>query len=211
MYFELDGLSLNQLIGYFEQISVENEYADSELCEVAYRIRLHGKPGKDFIWQELQKPDNPKLGGLIFGITCPTHFREGIIPLTLDEQAQLHDILFVTLKDKRPMIVAEAIDGLTFLNITDAFDQILRRQFDESPLVRGAVLRYMSRLFPKQAIPLLLDALNDPHFIVRENAVDELDDLDAKTALPELRKLLNDDHPDVRQAAATAIRNLESD
>ena len=68
----------------------------------------------------------------------------------------------------------------------------------------------MARLHPDRAQPLLIEALKDPHFIVRENAADELGELDVVTAIPDLRQLLADSHPDVRQAAQTAIEILES-
>ena len=75
--------------------------------------------------------------------------------------------------------------------------------------VRGSVLRFMSEFYPERAVGLLIDALNDAHFIVRENAADELGELEAVEALPFLRAKLEDPHPDVRQAAETAIEMLE--
>ncbi|PZS24354.1 MAG: hypothetical protein DLM61_22395 [Pseudonocardiales bacterium] len=51
----------------------------------------------------------------------------------------------------------------------------------------------------RRAIPLLLDALNDPHHLVREQAVRELDQLDYKPALPRIEPLLRDSHTDVRR------------
>lgn len=67
----------------------------------------------------------------------------------------------------------------------------------------------MSRLHPDKAYPLLIEALKDPDFIVRENAADELGELDGAEAIPYLRPLLVDSHPDVQQAAQTAIAMLE--
>ena len=59
------------------------------------------------------------------------------------------------------------------------------------------------------AKPLLYDALSSSHPIVRENAIDELDELDCKEALPRIRTLLDDPDKNVRQAAKTAIENLD--
>ena len=56
---------------------------------------------------------------------------------------------------------------------------------------------------------MLIAALKDPHYIVRENAIDELDDLEYYQALPDIRALLQPgEHEDVIQAAETAIENL---
>jgi HEAT repeat protein len=70
-------------------------------------------------------------------------------------------------------------------------------------------LRFISRLFPKEAPPILLEALEDPHYIVKENAIDELDDLGVIEAIPYIRPFLSDPHPYVVEAAQTAISNLE--
>jgi HEAT repeat protein len=57
---------------------------------------------------------------------------------------------------------------------------------------------------------MLIHALSDQEFIVRENAIDELGELGQPEAIPYLQPLLNDEHPDVRQAAETAIEVLTS-
>ena len=90
----------------------------------------------------------------------------------------------------------------------DTEAQVLPLLKHASPYVRGSVLRFMSELYPERAVPLLIDALNDAHFIVRENAADELGELEAVEALPFLRASLQDAHPHVRQAAETAIEML---
>lgn len=79
-----------------------------------------------------------------------------------------------------------------------------------SPYVRGAVLRFVSELYPELATKLLFESLRDQHALVRQNAIDELDDLGMIESLPSIRLLLNDSHPDVRQAAQTAVANLEA-
>ena len=67
----------------------------------------------------------------------------------------------------------------------------------------------MRSLYPNKALPLLIEALKDPDFIVRENAADELGELYEVEAIPYLHQLLRDSHPHVRQAAQTAIEMLE--
>jgi HEAT repeat protein len=67
----------------------------------------------------------------------------------------------------------------------------------------------MAKLHPEKAIPLLLASLESEDAIIRENAIDELDDLDFKGAVPYLSKLINDPDINVRQAAQTALDNLQ--
>ena len=95
-----------------------------------------------------------------------------------------------------------AIDGLAHLEATEAHDRVLAYLAHPSQYVVGAVLRYMSQLFRDEAMPILLDALRDERYIVRECAVDELDELDhrfRRRGCALIRALVNDPHPDVRQ------------
>jgi HEAT repeat protein len=107
------------------------------------------------------------------------------------------------------MVVAESVWGLAFLKQTTVLERVLPLAAHPSPYVRSSVLDYLISLFPRLAVPRLLESLNDPHFIVRETAVGGLDELEVVEATPLLRKLLADEHPDVRQAAQTALRNLQ--
>lgn len=77
------------------------------------------------------------------------------------------------------------------------------------PYVRGSVLRFISELYPESTSLLLIEVLQDPHYIVRESAIDKLDELDVVESIPYIRPLLADPHLDTRQAAATAMQNLE--
>jgi HEAT repeat protein len=89
-------------------------------------------------------------------------------------------------------------------------DQVYALRTHPSAYVRGSVLRYMSRYDPRIGAVMLVEALDDPDYIVRENAVDELDQLGVVEAIPRIRERLADDHPDVQRAAATALENLQS-
>jgi HEAT repeat protein len=82
--------------------------------------------------------------------------------------------------------------------------------FKEHPseYVRGSVLRFIARVHPDKALPIFLEKLKDPHYIVRENAADELGDLGLPSVISDLRPLLLDPHPNVRQATETAIDML---
>ena len=87
-------------------------------------------------------------------------------------------------------------------------DAVLQVRQHPSPSVRARVLEFLRQLDPEAARSALLAALHDPDYIVRETAVDELDDLGAVEALTALQPLLADPHPHVRQATEGALRRL---
>lgn len=60
----------------------------------------------------------------------------------------------------------------------------------------------------RSIIDILMAALKDGSHIVRENAIDELEELQARDAVPALRLLLDDSHRDVRAAARHALQTL---
>jgi len=55
---------------------------------------------------------------------------------------------------------------------------------------------------------MLLDALEDSHYIVRWNAIAEFDELEHTAALPRIEARVRDPNPHVRAAALDAIANL---
>ena len=107
------------------------------------------------------------------------------------------------------MVVADAIETLSTLDALEVIDRIADLRNYDSPYVVGSVLRFLSRHSPSRARPLLLEALSSDQSIIRQNAVDELDELMDVAALPHLRRLLNDEDKAVRQAAHTAVTNPE--
>lgn len=111
-----------------------------------------------------------------------TRWRAALLGLTLPPRLPdpaLRDLLLDALDDRHPAIVAEAIDGLWNQGCDDARERVLPLRDHPAPHVRAAILRYMSHLHPDDARPLLLAALRDPDPLVRENALDELDELGA--------------------------------
>jgi hypothetical protein len=199
VYPELDKLNLPELIACFQKNVPEDESDSIYFDEVALLIRQQSKAGIDFLFRELERANLDQLRGIILALTFPP-------PV---EHPSVRGILLSYLHDRRPLIVADAVDGLSFLGATDTADAILPLRTHPDPYIRGSVLRFISRLFPKEAPPILLEALEDPHYIVKENAIDKLDDLGAIEAIPYIRPFLSDPHPDVVQAAQTAISNLE--
>jgi HEAT repeat protein len=191
---ELDGLNLNELEQQFEHDGDYSTFYD----EVAKYIAEQGAPGLSYLKKvvEEDRMDVPQLRATIW-----------ILGLQ-EENPWYREKLQTLLKDPRELIVAEAVDGLARIKARDLSEHILQLRSHPSPYVRGSVLRYMSKLFPNEAPPMLIRALQDPHYIVRENAIDELDDLEYYQALPYIRPLLYNQHEDVRQAALTAVENL---
>jgi len=195
---ELDNLTFDQLINRFE-IPKHHEGA-VYYQEVAARIRAQGDIGIGFLFGKLNAARMEQTRGILVGLTCP--------PLEASTlRTLLRQKLLAYLDDKRPLVVMDAIDALRVQNERDILDKILALRNHPSPYVRSAVLRY-SHFHPAEAHPLLLAALQDPHYLVRENAIDELDDLGVVDAVQHIHPLLEDAHPHVRQAAQTAIDNL---
>ncbi len=204
-YPELDDLSLKELIDRFSEPPLDGpEYATAYYQETALSIAQQGTDGAAYLLSVLEDSnlDTDRLRSALMALTQlpPEH--------SPTEPRTLRQLLSQYLSDQKPLITAEAVDGLWRQNIKDARDAVLRLRTHPSPYVRGSVLRYMSHLYPGEAVPLLVDALHDDGSIVRENAVDELDWLGAAEALSALRPLTGDPDPHVRQAAETAVANL---
>lgn len=196
-YPDLANLSLERLTLLFHGSTPEDE-KELYLSEVAHQIAAVGKLGIEFLLAQLPDADGSrKLAALAALATyAPNH-------------PELRTVFRSYLGDEQPMAVAEAVDGLALTCDRDSVDEVLALKNHSSPFVRGSVLRYLAKLFPERAKPVLFAALHDPHYIVRENAADELDELDDPEAIPHLRPLIRDPNPDVRQAARTAVANLK--
>ncbi len=193
-YTELENLSLSELE---QRLESDGDY-DDFYEEVVQRIAAQGVPGLSYLRKVVEEAwmDVPQLRATIWVLGLQ------------EEDPWYREKLQTLLHDSRELIVAEAVDGLARIKARDLRENILQLLTHPSPYVRGSVLRYMSKLFPNDAPPLLIAALKDPHYIVKENAIDELDDLEYYQALPYIRPLLYNQHEDVLQAAQTAVENL---
>jgi hypothetical protein len=202
---ELDNLSLDELVARFRGPATGHEDEEQVYYdEIAYRMpERHGENGTAFLLEELDRVRDDEirlvavLGGLRF---LPPHHPRGT------------RIYLFYLDHSNDLIVMEAIDGLAHLEASEAHDRVLEHLTHPSQYVVGAVLRYMSRLFRDEAMPILLAALRDERYIVRECAVDELDELDPPAfdadVASQTRPLLDDPHPDVRWAARWYFAHL---
>jgi HEAT repeat protein len=199
-YPQLDNLTLRELIERFH--GPPDDEGDSPSLwyeEIAWKLKEHGKPALDFLWSQADARDAPRRKAVLFGLSSAA-----------PSDPKVRELLLKHLHDRRPLVVAEAIDGLSFApDAGDVADAVLPLQNHPSPYVRGAVLRFMRRVRGESARALLISALDDKHHVVRANAVDELDELGDPSVVPVLRPLLDDPHAHVRDAACTAIENLE--
>jgi len=201
-YPELDSLSLTELKARFRAPPPEDpedaDYYQIWYDEVAIAIRKRDpEEGARFLRGEVAGADPERLTTILLAITW---FHE--------RDRGNADLLIACLEHPDEHVVARAIDGLSWLGGCGLTDRILALIADPRPWVRGAVLRFARRVVPDRAPALLLGALTDPHYVVRENAIDELEDLVYKPALARVEALCADPHPHVRQAALGAIANL---
>lgn len=162
---------------------------------IAYRI---SQEALDYLLQHIHTYTGPRLRGAIFGLGLSSNRDQG-------QRAVL--VSFLAHVD--PMVVAEAIDALRHSKSNSEWQSVVSLVHHESPFVRGAVLRYASYALPiDQSFPLLISALSDGHYVVRENAIDELAELGDKRAAKVIMPLLGDPVADVQQAATTALNTL---
>lgn len=193
-YTELENLNLDELKQRLERNGNYDDYYE----EVVEHIVAQGADGLSYLKRVVEEAriDVPQLCAAIWILSLQP------------EEPWYREKLHTFLQDSRERVVMCAVDALATIGARDISEEILRLRTYPSPYARASVLRYMSKLFPNEAPPLLIEALKDPHFIVREEAIDQLDDLNYYQALPDIRPFLYDQPADVRQAARTAVKNL---
>jgi HEAT repeat protein len=203
-YTELDNLNLEELLQRFHLPPPEGEDAAIYYQEIAHLIKSLDQTGNNLLIEEINNANTPQLQAILFALTETPLAHPFAKP-------ELFHLVVSYLKDERPLIVMEAIDGLSRLGVTQPVKDILELLEHPSPYVRSSVLRFMRRLDSDKAFPLLIEKLNDPDYIVRESAADELGELEDIQAIPYLQQLIiKDTHPDVREAAQTSIKLLSS-
>ncbi len=196
VYTELEGRSLPDLILLFHGECPDGaEYNYAYYTEVAEKIVQQGTLGIEFLRREIDRVSPDRQGAMIFALS-------GVADVVL--RARLEEFL----NSPSPLVRMDAIDALAYTKDGRYSAQILLLRDHESPYVRAAVLRYVARMIPQEAASILTQALQDSHYIVRMEAIDQLDESDSRDAVEIIRPLLNDESPEVRQAAATTIENL---
>jgi HEAT repeat protein len=193
----------NVFVGEGKPIVPESE-KELWLQEVAIRIAKSGAQGVDFLLSHVPKADELRLRAILLAMSFVTK------KLSLRQRAFLCTLARGLLGDERALVVAEAVDTLSQLACGAAPESISWLLEHPSPYVVGSALRYFARHDPEKAVPLLVGALKSGQPIVRQNAVDELDEMNYTPALAKIKRLLNDPDEYVRQAAQSAIANLEN-
>jgi hypothetical protein len=202
---ELRGKTPQELMRWFADPDNVEDPEDREtlLEEAAVHLAETGGAGIDFLLSSARAADDLQMRAILLGLS----FIGENVPAP--KRAEVQQAVTGFLHDARPMIVAGAVEALNHLGAKGARAEILALLKHSSSEVVGSVLRFMAHHFPKDAVPLLEEALDSPEPLVRENAVDELDELGYTPALPKIKKLLKDKNKDVRQAARAAVKNLE--
>jgi hypothetical protein len=111
--------------------------------------------------------------------------------------------------DHRPAILVEALHSLRTLRLGIPMSKALRLLDCRDSRVASAALMYLCRVYPKIGRDHLPQALRSRRYLLREAAVDEIDEADFVEFIPEVRMLAKDRVKHVRQAAETALANLE--
>jgi hypothetical protein len=198
LYPELATLSFPQLITAFEQ----PRHVDGVLFyqEVAGAIRAAGDLGLGYLLGKLTTRRSSQVRATILGLTFPPVQEPQLA-------AHIQDVLRQYIQHQHALIAMDAIDALCHLDDRAPAAAVLARTNDASPYLRSAVVRYVAVLLPEQILAIVLPALQDPDHIVRESAIDALDEADWVDAAEVIRPYLKDPHPHVRQAAATALEH----
>jgi HEAT repeat protein len=193
-------LDAEHLLNLFSQSPIyDNEDEFLYYSEIAWYVfqKMQESGIEQIVNTSLQTENEARLRSVIFLMGCSSY------------KEKYEDILGKYLTNNHPLIVAEAIGSLGHLEASKHFDAILHLHNSSSPFIRGRVLAYVRRLRYPQAKELLLLALDDKHYAVREWALDELDELGDTSIIQNVVPLLDDDEASVRQAAQTTLQSLQ--
>jgi hypothetical protein len=200
-YSNLAKIDYESLLDLFFQVPIyDDEDEFSYYSEIAWQIFQNmGERGiEDVLSKSLKNLNDAQLRSIIFLMGCSS------------QKEKYESRLGQYLSDIRPSIVAETINSLSLLKASNYLPIIVDMYGNTiSAIVKGSILRYMQRLQYPKAKEVLVLALNDREPIVRENALDELDELGDSDVIPYIIPLLKDDNANVRQAAQTTLLNLE--
>jgi len=207
-YFkELEERSPSGLMEVFDSDALPPDVSEEErplwFEEVAILLAEGGEAGVDFLTQRIEGADTAKLAAILSALTF------GKEHLSEDKRAKARDLLLSFLGHPDELVVARAVDSLGHLDDQEETERVWPLLRHPSPYVVASVHRFLRQHAPEKAWPILLDGLKSPDPIVRQSALDELDELGRPEALAAIRPLLDDEDADVRQAAETAVEHLE--
>jgi hypothetical protein len=197
LYPELGRLSFDQLRHRFSAEPPDPEESGVYYGEVAASVAQHGWEGLNELLAHAADPDEDRARAALLGLG----FVSGLAP-------EREAAFLQALDETRPLVIAEALQGLTSLPSTAGRARSTVLLGHESPYVRAAAGRYIAHVWPEAAPVVLYPQLHDADYRVRESAIDALDEAGLIAAAPLIEPLLRDPHPDVRQAAQTALEHL---
>lgn len=206
MFPQLDQQDSKELRNLFLGDSAVEAPEDEQelwLQEVALLIAQTGPKGVEFLLSRVPGADEPRLLAIFLALTLVEK------NLSSHQRTTLCDLARRFLTDDRALVVAEAVDTLSRLQCSAVTESVSSLLTHPSPYVVGSALRFFAHREPEKAVPLLEKALTAEEPIVRENAVDELDEMNYTPALAQIKQLLQDPDDDVRQAARSAVAHLE--
>lgn len=189
----LAGLSMDGLVARWSAGDDYDDYYEA----VARELYARGDAGIEMLTRELDGRRVPQIRAALTIL----EMHQGNDPGLVEKVKRM-------VGDSEPLIAGDAIRLLGSLGVTELGELIRGKRDHPAPFVRAAVLDYLTRAEPEWAYPALVRGLRDSDYIVRETAVDALDDLDSAEAISAIEPLLEDPHEDVRLAARTAVDNL---
>ena len=137
---------------------------------------------------------------------------EDSMPITiLDTEHDMPKILRRLDRGSEPGDRQDAANALSRLRITskEVFSALIRSlKYDEEPCVRGSAMNAVA-IFGAEAIPHLIEALEDPDRDVRDSASLSLIMNIKHDALPALKEALR--RPNIRDIATRTIQLIEMD
>ncbi|GIK64473.1 MAG: hypothetical protein BroJett018_22670 [Chloroflexota bacterium] len=207
-YPQLNQMTLPELMANFraEHLDEEGDEDWWQYDDTALLIRkLDESAGIDFLLQMFNSTQSiAKKRAILSTLTSR--------PML--DTPEIFDLLIKSLDDQEDVVVMDAIDGLENLKKFDLLDRVMAFRNHPSPYVRGGVFRYISELFPVQAIPVLIEGIRDPHPIPRGVAADmmselKLNEIELRQFLPYLQSLRNDEDEGVRETARISMAIIE--
>ncbi len=197
LFSELEGSTLEELTAAYRGPPLDGEEDRvSFYDDVGDAIARHG--GIGFLEGELDQDDEDRMAAAIGALAFSEDPAVG--------KRRLNMRIRALLDHPSPNVVVTVIDSLRRLEDRTVHDRVLEL-LDSSPaMIRACALIYLRVLFPDAALPLLLDALNDPDATIRFTAVDQLDELQC-TDRATFERMLDDPEEDVRELARYILYN----
>ena len=205
---DLKQLNTDELIRQFRcrkpRVKPSSYYVSYLHDEIAFELARHGDDGIRALLGALDSSDVTRYRSILRALGSRKRKRGS------KYKQRIREVLRAALKDPRPLVVAEALYSLTTKKLRVRKQRVLAMFRHGNPSLVSQALRHLCRFYPSEVRPYIETALESRDYLVRETAVDEIDDAGWIEFLPQVRRLLTDRHQDVRQAAATAVRNLSS-